>query len=365
MHILHIITKAECGGAQIHLLGLALRQIRQGHRVHVLCGDDGFLMQATAAAGAQTLLCPELIHPIRPLHDARALLQIKKRIRALQPDLVHAHSSKAGLLARLACKIARIPCVFTAHGWAFSEGAPFARASLALVAEWLAAKTKFPIIDVSNYDRALALRKRVGNVKQHYLVHNGLPDWAGAQQAKAPPVVTMVARFAPPKRQELLLQAWGYVKQGNHELRLVGDGPMLAECQRLAATLDQKASIHFAGNSATVNELLQQSCIFALLSNHEGLPLTIIEAMRAGLPVVASAVGGVPELVEDGVTGYLVPRQASPQQIAAVLQKLVDDPQLAQRMGAAGRQRYLERFTEDAMMTKIDVVYAAALRRSR
>jgi len=361
MKIVHVITKAERGGAQVHVLGLIRHQLSSGQEVFLLVGDTGYLADEARQAGAEVIICEEIIHPLRPWHDYRATRQLARRLKALSPDLVHAHSSKAGLLARLACRSISIPCLFTAHGWAFSEGAPKKRRLIAKLAESTCARLGHSIVNVSTYDRDLALRNKVGLAAQHRVIHNGLPDIPelSAEGGATNGAIVMVARFAAPKRQDSLIRALSLLP-ASVRLRLIGDGPHRAECEELARQLGVMERVDFVGDSDEVARLLAEASMFVLLSDHEGLPLTIIEAMRTGLPVVASAVGGIPELVEDGVTGILL-REPSPEAVAAALKTLLDNPECARQMGRLGRERFLSHFTEQQMLNKLDALYAEIL----
>lgn len=363
MKVVHVITKAERGGAQVHVLGVIRHQLATGAEVCLLVGDDGFLVDEARRAGAEVTVCDEIVHPIRPWHDYRATRQLARRLKALSPDLVHAHSSKAGLLARLACRSIAIPCLFTAHGWAFTEGAPKKRRLIARLAEAACARLGHSIVNVSTYDRDLALRNKVGRATQHRVIHNGLPDVAECPEGGEATggAIVMVARFAAPKRQDLLIRALSILPVSTR-LQLIGDGPRRAECEALARQLGVTERVEFVGDSDEVARLLAEAGVFVLLSDHEGLPLTVIEAMRAGRPVVASAVGGIPELVEDGATGLLV-REASPEVVAGALQSLLADPERARQMGRKGRERYLQCFTERQMLEKLDALYAETVAR--
>src|SRR5688500_13353836 len=121
MRVMFLITKAESGGAQSHLLEL-VRGLSESHNVLVVCGEAGPLLSLAAAAGAGTHVLGSLVHPIRPLKDVGAIVSAVKLIRSFKPDLIHAHSTKAGIVGRLAAWFAEVPAVFTAHGWAFTEG---------------------------------------------------------------------------------------------------------------------------------------------------------------------------------------------------------------------------------------------------
>lgn len=365
MRIVHTITKSERGGAQVYVLSLIRHQIASGHEVYLFAGNIGFLTEEAECIGAKVVVCEEIIHPIRPWHDIRAVAKLVRRLERLSPDLVHAHSSKAGLLARYACHKTRLPCLFTAHGWAFSEGVPQLRRLIAWLAEKVCAGLGNTIVNVSTYDRDLALRCQVGHSSQHRVIHNGIPDLLQDTSPKTPkkttPIIVMVARFSAQKNQALLIQAFAKLKPPVN-LCLIGGGPLKASCVELAQELGVVERIDFVGDSNQVNKLLAQADVFVLTTHYEGLPLTIIEAMRARLPVVANAVGGIPELIKDGVTGVLL-HTPTPEAVADALKNLLDNPERAKQMGQRGRERYLRHFTEQQMLDKLDALYAEILAR--
>jgi len=193
------------------------------------------------------------------------------------------------------------------------------------------------------------------------VVHNGIPDTPfRADPAKHPPRIVMVARFAPQKDQALLLRALAGLKELPWELELVGDGPLLPQAQALAEELDLGERVRFLGRRLDVDRVLAGAQVFVLASRWEGLPLTVLEAMRAGLPVVASDVGGVKEAVLEGETGFLVPR-GDEGALRSRLALLLRDPALRVRMGRAGRRFYEEAFTLDRMLRKVWEAYASLL----
>ncbi len=167
----------------------------------------------------------------------------------------------------------------------------------------------------------------------------------------------MVARFAPPKDHRSLIQAIQAIP--GCELDLVGDGPTQPEMEDYAATLGVRDRVHFHGYQADVSGILAQADMFALISRHEGFPLTTLEAMRTGLPAIVSDVGGAGEAVTDGVTGYLVPRG----DVAAIrnrIRTLVDQPSLRQQMGESARLAFAQSFTFDRMYDATLTVYREA-----
>jgi glycosyltransferase involved in cell wall biosynthesis len=284
-----------------------------------------------------------------------------KLIREYRPDLVHAHSSKAGLLGRLAARVAGVPSLFTAHGFAFTGNTSFLHKAIAIPSEWLGARLGQSLIAVSEYDGALGARYRILPRSQMNVVHNGLPDVPfRAPAAEGAQVnIAMVARFAPPKDHESVLRALTQL-HCDFNLWFIGEGPTLSQVRTEAVRAGIRDRVAFMGARKDVPELLSKAHIFVLASNYEGLPISILEAMRAALPVVASDVGGVPECVHHGTTGFLVPR-ADVNSLRASLRRLIASPILRGQMGQAGRNLFQERFTAALMVRETLRVYESVL----
>lgn len=362
MRIALIITRGDFpGGAQVHLVALACALRDRGHLVEVIVGQPGPLGQELAQMGIPVHAVAFMVHPLNPWLDFRALVHLVRLLGRLQPDLVAAHSSKAGLLARLAARIVGLPSVFTAHGWSFTEGVSVFRRHLF---RWLEA-CSVPLLDraicVSEYDRALALASKVGTPESLVTVHNGIAT-SGQEPVARPEKddvrLIMVARLGDPKEPHRLLEALARLPS-RVSLDLVGEGPQSGELTTLAKDLGIESRVRFLGRREDVPELLADASVFVLVSRYEAFPLSILEAMRAGLPVVASDVGGVREAVVEGETGYLVPR-GDLTVLVNRLSRLIDDPGSRARMGEAGRKRFHERFTLDEMVQRTEAVYQDA-----
>jgi glycosyltransferase involved in cell wall biosynthesis len=359
MKILHVITRGdEFGGAQSHVRDLAVRQAADGHEVEVETGAFGALTDALAAAGVPVLLAPGLLRAIHPVHDARAVAALRAIIRARRPQLVSTHSSKAGIIGRAAARLAGTPCLYTVHGWAFNTRTPQPMRSLYRGIERGTGLLSARIICVSDFDRALGQRGGIA-ARKLTTVHNGLPDIASEFHARhertGEPRFISVARFAEPKDFPTLLAAMQGL-DGVH-LDLVGDGPLLDAMQAKAAALGVADRVHFLGRRADVPALLAAADGFVLSSHSEGFPISTLEAMRAGLPVVVSRVGGAPEAVAEGETGFVAP-PADPAALRARLADLAASPELRRRMGAAGRARFLDSFSFERMYERTMAVYA-------
>jgi glycosyltransferase involved in cell wall biosynthesis len=341
--VLLLVTLGETGGAQTYVAALAKALARE-YDVVVAAHGEGFL----AGAVPRYVSLRHLRRPLHPLHDALALVELYRLFRRERPLVVHANSSKAGVLGRLAALIARVPVrFFTVHGWAFTAHSGLASKAY-LWADRLMSPLTTTTICVAHGERDAGLRARTCRADRTVVIHNGVPLDVPRRGAHSAPVTLLsVGRLRAPKDFATLVRAMAGLEA---RLRIAGDGPdrpaLEAEIDRLGLT-----NVELLGTRQDVPELLARSDVFVLASHSEGLPMSVLEAMAAGLPVVASAVGGVPELVVDGETGVLVPPGASAA-LASALSRLVADPGLRDRLGAAGRQRAehefsLERFERE------------------
>jgi len=360
LNIVFIITRGDdIGGAQIHVRDLAQALQESGHKVTVLCGGSGAFTEMLENRDIPYRALKHLVHPIHPYRDVLAFLEIRRTLEELNPELVCTHSSKAGILGRLAAHRLSLPVTFTAHGWAFTEGIrPKKRMIYRAIERW-AARLTHKIITVSEYDRMLAIREKVGRADQIVTIHNGMLDVSQDLRAipeRDPVKLIMVARFGHQKQHTLLLNALSELKTEQWTLDFVGDGPLLGDVRHQVKDLGLEDRVSFLGRRDDVPDRLASSNIFILTSRWEGFPLSIVEAMRAGLPVIASDVGGVREAVVHGETGFLV-KGADVNELAGYLKKLITSPMLRRSMGQAGRERYERYFTFDHMYQKTLDIY--------
>ncbi len=360
MKILYLITRAERGGAQIHVLDL-IRGFHPRCEIEVAAGEPGFLLEEARRLGAGCHVLPHLVHPISPGNDIRALREIVGLIRKTKPDVVHAHTSKAGILGRVGAWLCRVPSLFTAHTWSFAEGTSWKWKLLGAPSERFAGLLGGTVINVSEANRNLALAYSVAPSARMITIHNGIADELGDSPAypNETPIIIMVARFAPQKNQALLLKACARI-QAPFRLQFAGTGPTQPEIERQASELGLEDRVEFLGDCSDVAERLRKASIFALATNWEGFPLSILEAMRAGLPVVASDVGGVREAVIDGHTGFVIDRHDT-DAFSCALERLLTDLPLRSEMARNGRRRFEEHFTVDQMLHKTFNVYCQAV----
>lgn len=215
------------------------------------------------------------------------------------------------------------------------------------------------VIAVCENEFKIAESLRVIPREKMVVVHNCLPDLQAPLAAKPenePPRLIMVARFAAPKDHQTLVKALALLKEQSWSLTLVGDGDGRRNIEKLAVDLGIDDRIDFQGLREDVPSLLAESQLFVLSTQREGFPLSILEAMRAGLPVVAANVGGISEAVEDGKTGLLYPA-GDVIALQGHLASLIKNPGLRFAMGHAGRERFLEKFNLAQMVEKTTAVY--------
>ncbi|MGZ8694217.1 MAG: glycosyltransferase family 4 protein [Gaiellaceae bacterium] len=290
--------------------------------------------------------------------DLRTLARLVRLAR--REDLVHAHSAKVGFLGRLAAALTgrRRTCVFSPHGWSF-WAASGAERRLYLALERLAARWCAVIVTQSDSERQAGLEARIGRPEQYRVVLNGVDvERFGGDPAPVPGRVVWVGRLASAKRPDVALEVGAELRRRGVEvdLVLVGDGPDREEAERLLAELPA-GSATLAGRRSDIPELLREASCLLLTSEYESCPLGVIEAMAAGVPVVATAVGGLPELVTDGEHGLLAPA-GDVGALADAVQRLVRDPDAAHAMGAAGRERARQKLSRERMVAELEAVYA-------
>jgi glycosyltransferase involved in cell wall biosynthesis len=346
-----------------HFLLPLMRAIRaRGHDVVGACAE-GPLLAEVRAEGFRVIGVPleRRVSPVAHLRSFRALVAI---MRAEKPDLVHAHMPISGFLARLAAWTAGVPGIaYTCHGFWFNYPGPWPRRAVGFAMEFLAARVTDRFFTVSAEEAADARRLRIcpravalGNGRDPAVFH---PDPAARARIRASlgvsddrVVVVVVSRLVRHKGYPELAAAMRDVPGA--ELWVVGErlgsdrgADMVALLE--AAGLGER--LRLLGYRRDVTHVLAAADIFTLPSHFEGLPMSVIEAMLTGLPVVATDVRGPREQVVDGETGFLVPaRQVA--SLAEALGRLVRDPELRRSMGAAGRARALDLYDEAKVLAR-------------
>jgi len=340
INILYVITKLELGGAQKQLLSLVRGLDKERFNPYILTAYDGLLVDAAKdIPGLKLIRCRFLERPIRLIKDILALFFIYGFIKNNNIDIVHTHSSKAGILGRLAAKASGVRTIIhTVHGWSFHDYQSGITYYFYLFLEKLCAYFSSAIVVVSQWDKRQAARQLAGRQDRYKLIrytinYEEFRNKTEASQARkefglseADLVIGMVACFKPQKSPLDFIKLAGAIKKDfpNAKFILVGDGILRKKVCALINKLNLKEQIILTGWRNDIASILSCLDVFVLTSLWEGLPIAVLEAMAAGLPVVATDTGGISEVVLHGKTGYLVkPRdvQALQDRLSELLMK--------------------------------------------
>ena len=333
--------------------------------VTVAAHGPGPLREAAEAAGARFHALRGVRREVSPWHDAAGLVELVRLLRRERPDILHASSSKAGVLGRLAAVAAHVPVrIFTVHGWAFAAHSGAASRLYRLVDRLVEPLTTVTIC-VSENDRLAGLAAKTCAAERTIVIPNAvaLPAVCRSRSTERElPLFLAVGRLRAPKDFMTFVRALGKLPPGSFDAVIVGEGPDRGPLEHEIGVLGLAGRVRLAGERRDVPELLADANVFVLSSRSEGHPVAILEAMAAGLPVVASRVGGVPEQVSHGETGLLV-EPGDPDELAAALRRLATDPSLRLRLGAAGRERAEHTFDLDTFRRAHVELYSRELAR--
>lgn len=363
--VLYVITKANWGGAQRYVYDLALAARNKGHEVAVVSGTDGEMRTRLEKAGIRTILVPMRNEPsFGAIHDAyRALLPILKNEG---PGIVHLNSSLAGIAGALAARSAGVKrIIFTAHGWAFNEDRPKWQKALIWSIHYATVLLSDMTICVSN-----AMRRDTRTMPfiqaKIQVIHNGIGEETllSREEARAALLsseqrnywIGSIAELHPTKQLSVLIKAFARLNQDNAALVIIGEGNERPKLEQLIAELDAGDRIHLLGHVANASRYLPALDHFVLPSRSEGLAYVLLEAGRAALPVAASRVGGIPEIIQDNVTGHLFPSGNVPA-LTAILEESIRDPEASKRLGNALKQRVQTSFSLGQMATATLALY--------
>jgi glycosyltransferase involved in cell wall biosynthesis len=368
--VLLAITRLELGGAQRVVLHTA-RELDRGSFAVALAWGPGDRLDNEAAT-IPDLECypiPTLVRPVAPVSDFRALRSLRAAMRAFRPQLVHTHSSKAGILGRLAARLEEIPTVHTVHGFGFTplQSAP-TRFTYRMVERMMARVTDH-FVTVSETDLRRGLEMGLFKPEQVTVIRAAIDlerfqYAAGGDEVRAElgvpsavPLVTQIGNFKPQKAPLDFVRAAAAVRNRAADVWfvMVGDGPLRPAAERLAHELGVADRMIFSGWWENIPGLLAATTISVLTSRHEGLPCAVVESLAAGVPVVATAADGTVEVVRSDCNGLLVPA-GDIGAIADGVCRLLEDGALHARLAAAASLG-LEDFDDDLMVRKQEDLY--------
>ncbi len=360
--LMYVITKGSWGGAGVYVFDLATA-LKGEYDVTVAVGGGGLLVSKLHAEKIRTITIPTLERDIHTLSDVRAFFDLWRIFRRERPDIVHVNSSKAGALGALAARLSRVPhVVYTVHGWAFnepvSEMTRFFRWAVSLLTMLLCHRT----ITVSHFDMILS------PLGLHSVtIHNGIEasEFLTRERARhelctrtgMPEdafIVGTIAELHVNKGIDILIQA-AYLIDDIH-VCIIGEGEEREALTQLINDLDLRARVHLVGFLPNASRYLKAFDIFALPSRKEGLPYTILEAGLAEVPVIASAIGGIPEIVSDQLSGDLV-HAFNDEALAESIRELMQSPNTRARFAASLKARVERYFNLRGMIKKTTAVY--------
>jgi glycosyltransferase involved in cell wall biosynthesis len=377
--ILYLITQSELGGAQKYVFDLAY-YFREIYNVKVAFGeqgDDGELANKLKNAGIEYFVLKNLKRPISWQDDWRAYKEIKKLMQKLKPDVVHLNSSKISILGSLAAKSAKIKkVVYTAHGWVFNEPLPEKQKNFYRWAEKWTAKYKHHIICVSSFDFDVAIKEKIAPREKLSVIHNGIdfPNYYQPEQARKilgdyltskkffidekEIIIGSIGNLYKTKGFEFLISAVKILIDNGIKLKciIIGEGQERKELENWIGQMYLHSYVLLAGRIPNAAQLLSAFDCYVCSSVKEGLSYTLIEAMAAGLPIVATQVGGNSELITNNQEGMLVD-SANPEQIAQAVLKILSNNVLAGRLGVNAVEKARNEFTSGKMIKMTEEVY--------
>ncbi|MDQ7781102.1 MAG: glycosyltransferase family 4 protein [Planctomycetota bacterium] len=404
LRILHVITRLVRGGAQNVVISMAEGLAGRGHSCMIACGpekgSEGELFSRAAEARLPVTVIPGLVRDVSPADDLRALCGLCGIMRAGRFDVVHTHTSKAGFLGRAAASLVGVrTIVHSPHGHIFSPTGRIPgvsdRPAMRSVFYWierLAARLAHHVACLSENEmkelsRLHIVRRHAASVVRNAVdverIEEELAACAGRDVAPADIraavrrtvreslgvpqtdfVVGVAGRLTSEKAVDVVIRAVREILSGRSDCALIvaGDGPERPRLQELARSLGIEAKTRFLGMRRDLSRVLACLDVFVLPSLYEGFGLVILEAMAAGAPVIATRVGGVPEIVEDGVTGLLVPA-AHPGALADAIWKVASDKSFARALADRAGSHVRRHFNMASMIDTVENLYFSLVER--
>jgi len=361
--VLFVITKSNWGGAQRYVYDLATN-IPKEYEAVVALGGNGPLVQKLVAAGIRTIPLDSLERDISILKDIRSFLKLVSLFWSESPTIVHLNSSKAGGMGALAARICGVPrIVFTAHGWFHNEKRSVVARVLAWILHLVTQVLVHTTIAVSHAAyRTAPLKKSVR------VIHNAVHITEPLQRADARKLLSekgasfgseiaigTIGELHANKGHDVLIESAKLLPESS-SIIIIGGGEKRKNIEQQINSEHLTSRVFLTGHIDTASQYLSAFDIFVLPSRTEALAYVVLEAGLAGLPVVASSVGGVPEIVENGVTGLLVPAENA-KALAEALQKLIDAPELREQYGKALKEKVVREFSLERMVSETVAVY--------
>ncbi|MHB1086316.1 MAG: glycosyltransferase family 4 protein [Minisyncoccota bacterium] len=376
--VLFMVTKSNFGGAQRYVFDITTTLPKDAFDVVALCGaaqdskSAGPLIDMLKHAGIRTIFIPEMTRDVRTFNDIRVFFSIVRTIRAERPDIVHLNSSKAGGLGAFAARLSGVQrIVFTSHGLAYDEPRFFLSRFAIYLATWMTFLLSHRVICISK-DTAHRAARLPFCARKVRLVYNGLraPEMLERDQARAQllsvcpdiptnmPWIGTISELVPNKGLSYALKACDVLHRSGERFvfLIVGSGELQKSLTALIAERGLAEHVRLLGYVAQASKLLKAFDIFTLTSRKEGLPYVLLEAGYAALPVAATNIPGINDIVEDGESGALCPSD-DPELFAHALSELLEHEPLRARLGSSLKKRVEADFNFEKMLSGTLTVY--------
>jgi glycosyltransferase involved in cell wall biosynthesis len=379
---MRIIARLNIGGPAIHVTNLNALMDSRRYRSILVTGiegkHEGSMYDRVHDLGLRTVVIPELGREIEPANDISTVLKLYRVMRRERPDIVHTHTSKAGFVGRVAARLAGVPIVFhTFHGHVLKGYFGPVKSRLFVEIERFCAKLSDRILTLSTHLREELVDLRVTSRDHVTVVPLGLELGRFANQerhsgnlrkelgiAAEDRLIGAVGRLVKIKNIELFLKAAAEVHLNDHRIHfvLIGDGEERRSLESCAQSLGLDHVVHFTGWRRDLPQIYAGLDAVVISSDNEGTPVSLIEAMASGCPVVATRVGGVPDLLQNGDLGQLVPPR-DPAALAQAIAKVIRNGREISVMAQRAKENMLERYALKRLIKDIDQLYQQALQR--
>jgi len=395
--VLFVITQSEFGGAQRFIYELATRLDKEKYEILVAGGKgqkDEFL-KSFEEKNIRTKKLKFLKREINPVFDCLGIIELMKLINGFKPDYLHLSSSKAGFLGSIAGfkikllrpkKFKNLKIIYRIGGWAFNDPWPWWEKKIFILAEKITAKLKDIIVVNNKSDFEQAIKLRIKPKKELKLIHNGIDalkiDFLSQEEAlrKLPKIIHgttenslpqqngnigigtigTIANFYPTKGLEYLIKAAKILKSIIHDSKfiilIIGDGGKRKKLKKLIEEYDLKKEVMLFGQIPEAHKYMKAFDIFVLPSVKEGFPWTVLQAMAAKIPIVATNVGAMPEIIENNKNGILV-EPKNPEELAEAIKYLMENERVRQEMALQAHQTVLFKFPIEKMIRETEELF--------
>jgi len=375
--ILYLVTQSDFGGAQKYVYDLA-SNFSQKYEI-LVAGGEPVSTKVTAGKqreleiklqkkGIKYVYISHLKRVVSPWHDFFAFWQIVKLIKKEKPDIIHLNSSKISILGSLASifviRNSSLKIVYTVHGWVFNEEIAGWKKIFYKKLEKFTAKFKTNFICLSEFDRQNTLKNKIASQEKISVIYNGIKPINFLSKGEARKRINIaedkisvgsIGNLYKNKGYEYLIKSTSQLEITNYKLQIIGDGPEEENLKSEIKDLELEDKVKLAGSISGASQYLKAFDIYICSSIKEGMPYTILEAMQAGLPIVSTDVGAIPEIISNNKEGLLIKPKNS-ERLAEKIKYLIDNPDIAKKLGENAREK-VKQFSLERMIKKTEELY--------